>query len=73
VAFGFLIYKIRLRNIIIIITGLRIVIIGSEVAIGSVLMISGRIIVWRVLRVVLLIGKEGFGIGLLFTLIYNNR
>jgi hypothetical protein len=40
---------------------------------GFILIISGKIIAWKVLRVVLLISKEGFGISLLFALIYSNR
>jgi hypothetical protein len=44
VVFRLLIYKTRLRDIIIIIIGLKIVITGSEVIAGFILIISGRII-----------------------------
>jgi hypothetical protein len=36
-------------------------------------MISGRTVAWRVLRIVLLISKIGFGNNLLLLLIGNNR
>ena len=55
------------------ITGPGVVITGSEVTAGFVLIISGEIIAWKVLRVVLLISKEGFGISSLFALIRGNR
>jgi hypothetical protein len=72
VVFGLLAYKTRLRGIIVAITGLGVVVTGSEVAAGFVLIISGGIIAWRVLRVISLISKEGFGIGLLFALVCGN-
>jgi hypothetical protein len=38
-----------------------------------ILIISGEIIAWKVLRVILLISKEDFGISLLFAFIYSNK
>ena len=73
VVFRLLIYKTQLQDIIIVIIGLGVIITGSEIMAGFILIISGKIIAWKVLRVVLLISKEGFGISLLFALIYSNR